>query len=168
MLISDGVIGLRAITVADAQAHLAGEDAESARWRDGGQGTLATVTEHFRRCVAEWEADGPSKTFAIVALDDGVLVGTLDIQVDQDFLADRQANVSYGIYPQFRRRGLAARAVVLACRYIAAHDLADEAVLRIDPANKASVAVAHRVGFAYHHTTDDPDEGKLDWFLQAV
>ncbi|NEW39906.1 GNAT family N-acetyltransferase [Nocardia cyriacigeorgica] len=162
------MIGLRQITVADAQTHSAGEDAESARWRDSGTGSIQTVTTHFQRCVAEWEADGPSKTFAVVTTEDGVLVGTLDIQIAQDYLAVGQANVAYGIYPQFRRRGLAARAVVLACRYIAAHDLADEAVLRIDPANKASVAVAHRVGFAYHHSTNDPDEGTLDWFIQAV
>ncbi|MFE3445982.1 GNAT family N-acetyltransferase [Nocardia sp. NPDC059180] len=168
MLISDGAIGLRQITVADAQAHLAGEDAESARWRDAGAGTIHTVTTHFRHCVAQWETNGSSKTFAVVTAEDGVLVGTLDIQIAQDYLAVGQANVAYGIYPQFRRRGLAARAVVLACRYIAAHDLADEAVLRIDPANKASVAVAHRVGFAYHHTTNDSDEGTLDWFIQAV
>ncbi len=162
------MIGLRQITVADAPAHLAGEDVESARWRDGGRSTIHTVTAHFQRCVAEWEADGASKTFAVVRAEDGVLVGTLDIQIDQDYLAARQANVAYGIYPPFRRQGLAARAVVLACRYIATHDLADEAVLRIDPANKASVAVAHRVGFGYHHTTTEPDGGTLDWFLQVV
>lgn len=168
VLISDGVIGLRPIQVGDARTHLAAEDAASARWRGGAAETLERVVEHFRECEQEWAVDGPGKTFAVVDLASATVIGTLDIHTERAYLAARQADVGYGIYPAWRRRGMAARAVVLACRYIAGRDLADEAVLRIDPDNTASVSVAHRVGFGYHHSTDDAEHGRLDWFIQAV
>jgi len=171
VLISDGVIGLRPIEVSDAQAHLAGSDVESVRWRSHGTDSFDSVDEvadHFRGCAHQWMVDGPCKTFAVVDEQSDTLVGTLDIGTGFDFLAARQVDVSYGIYPKWRRQGMASRAVVLACRYIAWHDLGDEAVLRIDSENKASVAVAHRLGFAYHHTSSDEECGRLDWFIQAI
>lgn len=171
MLISDGVIGLRPIEVSDAKAHVAGSDVESARWRSNGTGSFDSIDEvadYFRGCAHQWLVDGPCKTFGVIDEPSDTLVGTLDIGTGLDVLALRQVDLSYGVYLRWRRRGLASRAVVLACRYIARHDLGDEAVLRIDSENKASVAVAHRLGFAYHHTTSDEEHGRLDWFIQAI
>lgn len=119
----------------------------------------------FERCAEEWAQDGPCKTFGVVDVVSHTLAGTLDLAVEQEFLAKRQADIAYGIYAPWR--GLAGRSVVLACRYLARHDLADEAVLRIDPDNTAAIALAHRLGFHYHHTVADA-EGRLDWFIQAI
>lgn len=165
MLISDGVIGLRPIEVADAAAHLAAQDRESMR-RTAGPGTPNVVAD-FERCATEWAQDGPCKTFGVVDVLSQTLAGTLDLAVEQEFLAKRQADIDYGIYAPWRGQGVAGRSVVLGCRYLARHDLADEAVLRIDPGNTAAIALAHRLGFHYHHTREGP-EGRLDWFIQAM
>ncbi|MBF6209618.1 GNAT family N-acetyltransferase [Nocardia puris] len=168
MLLSDGVITLRPIAVDDAPAHLAGEDAELVRWLNDGPGTPEGVRAYFEERVADWESDGATRTFAILEQEGGALVGTLDVEVEQPFLAKGQANLAYGIYPQWRGRGLATRAVILGCRFLAAAGMADEAVLRIDPSNAASVAVARRARFRYLRGTDEPGEGRLDWYIQAV
>ncbi|MEV3960608.1 GNAT family protein [Nocardia sp. NPDC050193] len=165
MLISDGVIGLRPIEVADTAAHLAAQDRESMR-RAPGPGTPNVVAD-FERCADQWAQDGPCKTFGVVDALTHALAGTLDLAVEQEFLAKRQADIAFGIYAPWRGRGVAGRSVVLACRYLARHDLADEAVLRIDPDNKAAMALAHRLGFHYDHTSVGT-EGRLDWFIQAV
>ncbi|WP_328394757.1 GNAT family N-acetyltransferase [Nocardia sp. NBC_00416] len=165
MLISDGVIGLRPIEVADAAAQPAAGDRESLR-RAPGTRTPNIVAE-FERYVAEWADDGPRKTFGVVDVVSRTLAGTLALALEQEFLRKRQADIEYGIYAPWRGRGIAGRSVILACRYLARHDLADEAVLRIDPDNMAAIALAHHLGFHFHHTAAGPD-GKLDWFIQAV
>lgn len=165
VLISDGVIGLRPIEVADAAAYLAAQDRESVR-RTAGPGTPNTVAE-FERCAAEWAADGPRKTFAVVDVSSHALAGTLDVTLEPEFLAKRQADISYGIHAPWRDNGVPGRTIVLACRYLARNDLADEAVLRIDRDNKSEIALAHQLGFHYHRSSID-SEGYLDWFIQAL
>ncbi|WP_280397315.1 GNAT family N-acetyltransferase [Nocardia carnea] len=165
MLISDGVIGLRPIEVADAAAYLAARDREPVR-RTSGPGTPNMVAE-FERCAAEWAANGPRKTFAVVDVATHTLAGVVDVTLEPEFLAKRQADIGYDIHASWRARGVVGRAIVLACRYLARHDLADEAVLRLDPADTAALALAHRLGFHYHRSSTGP-EGALDWFLQAL
>ncbi|MFI6216001.1 GNAT family N-acetyltransferase [Nocardia brasiliensis] len=169
MLLSDGVVALRPITMADAEAHLAGEDDELAHWLNGGRGTLETVVRHIDRCVQQWEQKGANRTFAVLDVASGTLAGTVDVHTREPYLATRQANLAYGIYPQWRKRGIATRAVELACRYLRTADLATYAVIRVDPDNHASAAVALRAGFFYsHHTAASADEGPIDCYLRAV
>lgn len=146
---------------------MAEEDGEILRRFYGGANPAVKVATCFRRCAEEWAADGPNKVFMVVNTA-GQPVGTMAIELDREFLAVRQANVCYGIYPARRHQGMGVRTLVLACRYLARHDMADEAVLRIHPDNTLAVAVAHRVGFTYHHSSEDPVYGRLDWFLQAL
>ncbi|MEV0292273.1 GNAT family N-acetyltransferase [Nocardia sp. NPDC050710] len=164
VLLSDGVISLRPITVADAQAHLAGEDSELVRWSGGGASTLEGVIADFERGADE----AHTRTFAIVELADDTMVGGLGVQTKRPYLAAGQASLVYGLYPEWRGRGLATRAVVLGCRFLARTGLAEEAVLRINPANTASVFVAHRAGFHFFRSSNEPEEGPLDWYYQAV
>ncbi|MET7768885.1 GNAT family N-acetyltransferase [Nocardia sp. NPDC005366] len=168
MWLTDDVISLRPITVADARVHLAGEDSELVRWVSGSASTLDEVIAHFQRCEQAWARQGPARTFAITERADDILVGTLDVRTGLEFLAAGQADLAYGLHPDRRGRGLATRAVVLGCRFLARAGLAEEAVLRIDPANAASVAVARRAGFHYFRSTDEPGQGRLDWYYQAV
>lgn len=64
-----------------------------------------------------------------------------------------EVELAYGIGAPYRRRGLASRAVRLTLRH-AFHDPAvRRALLRIDPANAASTAVARGTGF---QLTDEP------------
>ncbi|MGW2334450.1 GNAT family N-acetyltransferase [Streptomyces sp. NPDC001685] len=75
------------------------------------------------------------------------LAGTIDLRFAAEGLTPGQVNVAYGLYPAWRGRGLATRAVLLVCGYAAAAG-ARAAVIQVEPGNAASVAVARRAGFA--------------------
>jgi RimJ/RimL family protein N-acetyltransferase len=144
-VLTDGVITLGPLRLEDAAAHLAGEDAELVRWLNGGPGTPAGVEAYIRRAIAQWAAGGPKLTFGIRTADG--LAGTIDVDLGLPGLQHGEANLAYGLYPAFRGRGLATRAVLLACRYLRDRGDIDRAVIRTHPANLASAAVAERAGF---------------------
>lgn len=109
----------------DAAAHLAGEDEELVRWLSGGPGSQETVRVYLRRCVEQWTTGGPVHAFGIRVRADHtpqaphVLAGTVEVQFDRPYLGPGQVNISYGLYPTWRGRGLATRAVALACVHAA-------------------------------------------------
>jgi RimJ/RimL family protein N-acetyltransferase len=140
------MLTLRPLRLEDAATHLAGEDAELVRWLNGGPGTLTSVESYIRSTIEQWAAGGPKLAFGIRGGD--VLAGTIDVDFALPDLQPREANLAYGLYPAFRGRGLATRAVLLACRYLHERGDVDRAVIRTDPRNRASAAVARRAGFA--------------------
>lgn len=152
-MITDGVLTLAPLRPADAATHLAGEDAELVRWLSGGPGTLAGVEAYVRRTLDQWAADGPKLAFGIRV--EGVLAGTIDVN-----LARPEAELAYGLYPEWRGRGFATRAVLLACRYLRERGDVDRAVIQAAPGNRPSAAVAVRAGFAPAAPRRD-DEGAL-------
>ncbi|GAB4003718.1 hypothetical protein GCM10029992_46620 [Glycomyces albus] len=95
---------------------------------------------------------------------DQTLVGTMDVQFDQPFLPPGEVNLAYGIYAPWRRRGIATKAVLLACDYAAGRG-AVRAVIRCEPANPASAAVAERAGFAPAGRRRDDDGAAHRWFV---
>jgi RimJ/RimL family protein N-acetyltransferase len=163
--LTDGVVVLRPVELGDVAEHLAGEDEELVRWLNGGPGTRETVEAHVRACMAAWEAGGPTITFGIRAGAPERLVGTVDAHLNLAGLEPGQANIAYGLYPHARGRGLASRAVELMCTFLAARHGVREAVIRTDPANTASVAVALRTGF---HLARRGGEGELDWYIREL
>lgn len=166
MLVSDGVIALRPITVTDVPAHLAGADSALIRlWPE--LGAEESATEHFADSAAAWAADGPDRLFAVTELPAAELIGLLDIRLARPYLAKGQASIEYGVYPERRGFGLATRAVILGCRYLAALGTVEEAVIRVDPGHTPSVAVARRARFRYSHSATDGDD-RVDWYLQAI
>ncbi|WP_418961171.1 GNAT family N-acetyltransferase [Streptomyces tritici] len=144
--LSDGVVTLSPLHLADAEAHLSGEDEPLVRWLNGGPGTRKGVEAYIRHCQEQWAAAGPLRAFGIRVGAVEALAGTVDLRFAPEGLAPGQVNVSYGLYPSWTGRGLATRAVVLASRYAAA-DGGQEAVIQVDPEIRASVAVAGRAGF---------------------
>jgi RimJ/RimL family protein N-acetyltransferase len=155
--LTDGVIVISPLRWDDVDPHLAGEDAELVRWLNGGPGSRATVHAHVRRSIERWATGGPKLSFGI-RVDRGVtLCGTIDADLDAGHAA-RQAGLSYGLYPQFRRRGLATRAVRLVCRYLGERGDVDRVLIDVDPANVASSRVAERAGFRFvRHISVDED-----------
>jgi RimJ/RimL family protein N-acetyltransferase len=145
-VISDGTLTLSPLRLEDAATHFAGEDAELVRWLNGGPGTLPGVQAYIRRTIEQWAADGPKLAFGI--RDEGVLAGTVDVNLPPPGVQPREANLAYGLYPAFRGRGLATRAVLVACRYLRDRGDVDRAEIRTDPRNRSSAAVAQRAGFA--------------------
>jgi RimJ/RimL family protein N-acetyltransferase len=139
-VITDGVLTLAPLQLTDAAPHLAGEDAELVRWLNGGPGTLPGVESYIRSTIEQWAAGGPKLAFGIRV--DGVLAGTIDVN-----LAPPEAELAYGLYPEWRGRGLATRAVHLACRYLRDRGDVDRVLIVTDARNRASAAVAEGAGF---------------------
>lgn len=163
--LTDGVVVLAPLDLGDVAEHLAGEDEELIRWLNGGPGTRETVEAHVRACMAAWDAGGPTITFGIRTGAPERLVGTVDAHLGLAGLEPGQANIAYGLYPHARGRGLASRAVALTCTFLAARHGVREAVIRTDPANAASAAVALRTGFRLARRGG---EGELDWYVRVL
>ena len=72
------------------------------------------------------------------------------------------------MYPTARGRGFATRAVTLACGFAAALPDIAEAVIRVDPRNATSAAVAVRAGFRYVGHRIEVREGGLDWYVREL
>lgn len=161
--ISDGVIVLRPLRVEDAADHLAGEDAELVRWLNGGPGTTESVRKHVEHIQQMWEKGGPIFTFAIRLRAEDTLVGTIDVQLNQDAYGSDQANVAYGLYPDWRGRGFATRAVSLAVEFMRPDATVHTALIRVEPANASSAAVAVRAGFTLASRAAETGDGH-DWY----
>lgn len=166
--ITDGVCTLRPLRQTDAVEHLAGEDTELIRWLSGSPSTLKTVRGYIQRAEAMWSDGGPIFTFGIRATSGNALAGTLDVQLDRPYAVQGQANLAFGLYPAWRGRGLATRAVLLAVRFLREHTEAQQALIRADPVNTSSCAVARRAGFHSVGTAPADSQEKLEWFLRRV
>lgn len=143
--LTDGVVLLDAHTLADAEAHLAGEDEEQARrfgWYPA-RSTLDGIRAAFARWLEAWSAGGATRAFAMREVAGGALAGGCEIRLKDEAIA----HLSYYTFPAFRRRGLAARAVRLACAYAFAELGVERAELYIEPDNIASRGVARRARF---------------------
>jgi len=164
--LTDGVVTLNPLRAADAEVHLAGEDAELQRWLSGGRSTPEGVAAYLAEVERRWEHGGPVFNFAIRYGHDLQLVGTIDVQLEPDYARPGQANLAYGLYPQWRHRGLASRAVQLALRFLRDRTDAREALIRTDPLNQSSAEVARRTGFVLLTSADG--DGSMDHYVRAV
>lgn len=165
--LSDGTIALSPLRVDDVEAHLAGEDELLVRWLNGGPSTRKGVEAYFRHCREQWDTAGPLRAFGIRTGADEVLAGTIDLRFAGAGLAPGQVNVAYGLYPSWRGRGLATRAVLLASQY-AAWEGGAEAVIQVEPDNPASAAVAQRAGFIACEPTHSTDDACFDWYIRDL
>ncbi|GGZ25863.1 hypothetical protein GCM10010387_19310 [Streptomyces inusitatus] len=165
--LSDGIIALSPLRLDDAEVHLAGEDEPLVRWLNGGPGTREGVEAYFRHCREQWDTAGPLRAFGIRVGADEVLAGTVDLRFAGEGLAPGQVNVAYGLYPSWRGRGLATRAVLLASRY-AAGEGGEEAVIQVEPDNPASAAVARRAGFTPGKQPQSKDGARFDWYIRDL
>ncbi len=103
--LSDGVVRLDAFMPADAAAHAANEDEETARrfgWSQ--RPTLDTARAAITRWTDAWERNGEVRALAIRV--HGELVGQCELRLQTDAIA----HASYWIAPHARRRGYATRA----------------------------------------------------------
>ncbi|QWA22145.1 GNAT family N-acetyltransferase [Streptomyces osmaniensis] len=165
--LSDGVITLSPLRPADAEAHLAGEDEQLVRWLSGGPGTREGVDAYIRHCEEQWATAGPLRAFGVRAGAEGTLAGTIDLRFAAEGLTRGQVNVAYGLYPAWRGRGLATRAVLLVCRYAAGAG-SKEAVIQVEPENAASMAVARRSGFTPGGQRFTEDGTLLDRYVRDL
>ncbi|HEY4943853.1 MAG TPA: GNAT family N-acetyltransferase [Rhizomicrobium sp.] len=149
--LSDGAIVLDGHTMADAQAHWAGEDDEMLRrFEAPRRATLDEVRGAIGRWIDGRAQGGPMFTYAL-RTPKGELAGGCEVR----WLATHALNVSYWLYPQFRGRGLAGRAMALLLDAVTAIPGAEQIEAHVDADNAASRHVAERAGFIARGTVVD-------------
>jgi RimJ/RimL family protein N-acetyltransferase len=125
--VTDGLVRLRPSTPADRAVIVAGRDAEFHRWLGPG-------------------SPEPRPTACVEV--DGVVVGWVDYDWgDHHWLAPDEVNLGYTLFPSHRGLGYASRAVQLLMHHLSVATSFAYASLLIDPANRASLALADRLGF---------------------
>ena len=147
--LTDDVIFLRPLRPQDAGAHLAGEDDEIATWLSGGRSTTVTVRRYITRSLEDLQKNGPRRAFGVFDGATGSLIGSIEANLSLPQLNSEQANVSYGVFAAWRGKGIAPRALRLVCEYLKTSTDTRQVVLRIAPANQASIRVAEKAGFKF-------------------
>lgn len=158
--LTDGVVLLSPIQLDEASVHLAGEDEEQVKWVSGGVGTLETAYAWIKRNLAAWESGGPIFNFGIRDAATRELLGMVEANQQAPGRAPGEVNISYGLYPQGRGRGLATRAVVLMTRFLEEKALGEKAIIAADERNSRSQQVAERAGFTPSRTVRN-EKGEL-------
>lgn len=137
-------LALRVLRPVDAAAWRAGEDPEQRRWfqflEPASQERVSQAIDRWRR---SWQSGGPVHHWGIWVRDGVDLAGGVEVR-DR---GDGRANLSYVVFPAFRRQGLASEAATLTTRW-ALENLAIDAVVTIfDERNEGSRGVAVAAGF---------------------
>lgn len=152
-VLTDGVVAIRPMTLADVEAHVAGDDDEQARWLMGGRhSTLESTSAWVRRNAEAWRSGGQTMNFGVVEVRSGSLAGFVEAHphgdtAELDGVGPGEVNVAYGLYPAFRGKGYASHAVHLMTSFLRTRGFR-QAVIRAHPENRNSIAVAIRCGFS--------------------
>ena len=144
-VLSDDVVVVDCLSLADAYSHWAGEDNEHARrfgWYPR-RSTLDGVRKFIVESQRQWREGGPRRSLAIRMADARTLVGGCETRLQPD----STAHVSWWIFPEYRRQGLAIRGVRLMLQYFSKTVGVSKFVALIEPDNHASRAVARNTGF---------------------
>jgi RimJ/RimL family protein N-acetyltransferase len=142
VLRADG-IELRPLVVDDAAEHHAGEDAMAiAAFEFPRASVVDDVVAAIEAWQAAWTRRGPVRNFGIRDGASGALCGNVEVRL----VAEGVVNLSYLVFPDFRRRGIATRAARLALAYAASDMGAETARIKVLDWNEVSQSVARAVG----------------------
>lgn len=169
-MIADNVIILRPFKEEDAEEHLKGEDKDQIKWLSGGKSSLESVKNWIKKNQDYWQKGGPVFNFAIVDKISNKLVGMVEANNDYEKiegLENGDANISYGIYPQFRGKGYAQKAINLLMDFLKNRQV-NRAVIRINPQNLDSLKVAQRLGFEEKDWITTKDKERLNIFVKIL
>jgi RimJ/RimL family protein N-acetyltransferase len=142
--LTDGVVILTGYTDDDVQAHLAGEDEETARrfgWWPRTP-TEATVHDAIAGWARNWETSGPIRAFALREQDTRRLLGGCELRIQPG----GSAHVAYWTSAGDRGHGHATRGLILLLSYARSIGF-NEIEAHIAPDNHASCRVAEKAGF---------------------
>jgi RimJ/RimL family protein N-acetyltransferase len=143
VLLSDDVVVLRPLTPQDVDEWMAGEDTEQIHWFEfPGPAPRRNVERAIAAWARSWRTGGPVRHWAICDQETGGIVGGVELR-DED---DGNVNLTYVVFPGWRRRGIATRACRLALDYAAAVMECRAAVIKVLQGNAASIAVARKLG----------------------
>jgi RimJ/RimL family protein N-acetyltransferase len=149
--LTDGIVILDGHRIADADAHLAGEDEEMRRRFDS---VIPATLEQTRTAIERWtagRAEGhPMFAYALRDLT-GRLMGGCELRTR----SANSANISFWLFPSFRGHGHAVRAVNLLLRAAEMVPGLNRLEMRIAPDNHGSRRVAEKAGFAEAGTVEE-------------
>lgn len=143
---TDGLVTLTAFVPSDAPVLCDGDrDREHRRWFEFPDDFVPSI-QHSLEAIARWAEERiEGKRFSFAVRD--AVTDTLLSGCELRPRADEAANLSYWTYPVHRNRGIASRAVALACQ-VAFGDFGFRRVeVLTDPDNAPSRLVAIRNGF---------------------
>ena len=103
--------------------------------------------------MESWRSGGPVRHWAVCDTATDRIAGGVEVRD----LGDSEVNLSYVVFPSFRRAGVATQAARVALRY-AAELGATTAVIKVLEGNDASIGVARRLG-AVESGTERSDAG---------
>lgn len=168
---SDGLpqVRLRPLGPDDLAVHAAGCDDLVNRWSNDGQ--VSTDEQHLawlERNAAAWAAQADVVDLAIEDESTGQHVGVVGLQRGLDYLLPGEVNPTYSLYQGRRGRGYATAAVRAAMRLAVAQWPVKRFLIRCDPANVASAAVARRLGFTSVGVVTEPGGWAGDRYVLDV
>lgn len=149
---SDGIIYFDDFRLSDAPSLLAADYDPEHRKRFAFPTNFVPSLEHSRNVIRDWINDrklGTRFSFAVRSKDPACLVGGCEIRPTET----AAANLSYWILPDYRGRGIATRAVSIACKTAAEYKIT-QLEIRVDKDNKASRRVAVKSGFIQSRDRD--------------
>lgn len=174
MDLRDGDLTLRPLRPEDAEAHKAGEDDEQIRaFEFPGPASIEQVIAAIDRWQESWRTGGPVRNFGIW-LSDSPLAGqalagqVLAGNVEVNLISDARVNLSYLVFPAWRRRGIATRAARLALSYAAKAMGATSARIAALDSNPASLGVARSLGAVQVGEERSPVGGRFLVFELAL
>jgi RimJ/RimL family protein N-acetyltransferase len=154
--LTDGVLLLKPLVTTDAQEWLEGEDEEQLRWFEAPRpARLSDVQNFIASCQASWRISGDHRHWGIRRVGSESLLGGVDVRV----LSSEVVNLSYLVFPQFRRQGVARGASRLVLNYAALSMGAKTGVIKMLPENVNSKYLASSLG-AVRAGKEPSDAGK--------
>jgi RimJ/RimL family protein N-acetyltransferase len=106
--LTDGVIVLRQRTLADVDAQLAGQDAETVKWLDWDAPTTENVTEMIVASARCWEETDGRCDFGVFDVSNGQLIGNSLANFVDPLLSESEVNVAYAVFATAHGHGFAA------------------------------------------------------------
>jgi len=153
-------VRLAPVTREEAEEWLAGEDLEQVRWFGPRASGLLDVQRAIDEWQASWREGGPVRHWGIRPVDAETLLGGIELRVVAD--GERSVNLSYLVFPAYRRRGIAVAASRLALDYAMRELGATHALIRMAEDNDVSRLVAAKLGAIPVGTdTSEPDRRYL-------
>ena len=147
------MIELRPLRPEDAAAHKAGEDEEQLRaFEFPGPAAIENVVAAIEAWQESWRSGGPVRNFGVWDIATGALVGNVEVRVTEP----GRVNLSYLVFPEWRRRGIAVQAALLALGYAADALGATVATIKVLHTNEASLGVVRALGAV--RVGDEPSE----------
>jgi RimJ/RimL family protein N-acetyltransferase len=138
-------IRLVPVVLDEAAEWLAGEDEEQIRWFDAPRAAeMPDVIRAINEWQASWRDMGPVRHWGIRPLDSNLILGGVEVRDGGD--GDRSVNLSFLVFPPYRRQGIAVEASRLALDYAVREMGATHALIKMAEENSVSLAVARRLG----------------------